>query len=169
LGASCRECDCHRLVYVLTKRFFGSFAGVVAAASYAIFSMSRSFLGMAAHATHFVVIPALAGILLLLNAGERQRLWLLFSSGLCLGLAFLMKQHGAVFPLFGFAYLLSTTLRRRPAKDTLTGSRFSQRESWYARSDLRGIVLRGRLRAFPFWTVTTLGIRIRNAAAGRMA
>jgi len=109
------------LVYVLTKRFFGSFAGVVAAASYAIFSMSRSFLGMAAHATHFVVIPALAGILLLLNAGERQRLWLLFSSGLCLGLAFLMKQHGAVFPLFGFAYLLSTTLRRRPAKDTLTG------------------------------------------------
>jgi len=37
IGASCRECDCIGLVYVLTKRFFGSFAGVVAAASYRSF------------------------------------------------------------------------------------------------------------------------------------
>lgn len=33
---------------------------------------------------------------------------LLFTSGLCFGLAFLMKQHGIFFAIFGFAYLLWT-------------------------------------------------------------
>jgi 4-amino-4-deoxy-L-arabinose transferase-like glycosyltransferase len=52
------------------------------------------------HATHFIVLAALSGILLLLRAIELHRQATLFLSGICFGLAFLMKQHGILFALF---------------------------------------------------------------------
>jgi len=94
------------LVFALGRRLFGNLAGIAAAAGYAILSITPSVYGTAAHATHFVVLPALAGAYLLLLAGERNKGWLYVSSGVLLGLAFVMKQHGAVFVLFGLLYLL---------------------------------------------------------------
>jgi len=94
------------LVYMLAARLSGRLAGLVAAASYALLSTSFSVLGFAAHATHFVVMSALAGILLLLRATESRRPWQLFPSGLLLGLAFLMKQPGIAFAVFCGLYLL---------------------------------------------------------------
>lgn len=85
------------LVYLLARRFFDRHAALVSAACFGMLSLSRSFLGIFAHATHFVVLFALAGFLLLLIGSERQRLSLLFASGLCLGLACCMKQHAVVF------------------------------------------------------------------------
>ena len=73
------------LVFLLARRLFGPLAGLVAGASYALLSTSPSVLGFAGHATHFVVLPALAGILLLLRAIEARRIWLLFCSGVLLG------------------------------------------------------------------------------------
>jgi hypothetical protein len=93
------------LIYLLARRLFGSLAGVVAAASYALLSTSPSVLGFAGHATHFVVIAAVGGILLLLKAIETRRLLLFFGSGFLLGLAFLMKQPGIFFALFAGVYL----------------------------------------------------------------
>lgn len=96
------------LVFLLARRLFGNLAGVVASATYALLSTSESVLGFAAHATHFVVLPALAGILVLLRAFESRKPWLYFASGLLLGLAFLMKQPGIFFVLFaGFCVLAS--------------------------------------------------------------
>ena len=60
------------LVYVLARRLFGVLAGVVAAAAYGLLSTSPSVMGFAAHATHFVMLPALGGILLLLRGLETQ-------------------------------------------------------------------------------------------------
>jgi dolichyl-phosphate-mannose-protein mannosyltransferase len=94
------------LVYMLAARLSGRLAGLVAAASYALLSTSFSVLGFAAHATHFVVVSALAGILLLMRATESRRPWQLFSSGFLLGLAFLMKQPGLAFAVFCGLYLL---------------------------------------------------------------
>src|SRR5450759_1349438 len=54
------------LVFLLTRRLFGQLAGLLAGASYALLSTSPSVMGFAGHATHFVVLPALGGILLLL-------------------------------------------------------------------------------------------------------
>src|SRR5437867_1241414 len=102
------------LVFALARKLFGSFAGLVAAASYAILSVSQSVLGLAAHATHFVVLPALGGIMLLLLADEHPKPWTYFASGILLGLAFVMKQHGVVFILFGLVYVASNSLGRRP-------------------------------------------------------
>jgi hypothetical protein len=57
------------LVYHLGNRFFGSrHTAVMAAAIYAISSLSFSFMGPMAHATHFVVFLGLAGIALLFGA-----------------------------------------------------------------------------------------------------
>jgi Dolichyl-phosphate-mannose-protein mannosyltransferase len=96
------------LVFLLTVRLFGRFAGIIGSASYALLSTSESVLGFAAHATHFVVFFALGGILLLLKAVETRRTWLYFGSGLLLGLGLLMKQPGVFFVLFAALYLLRT-------------------------------------------------------------
>src|SRR4030095_16683692 len=49
------------LIFFLGRRLFNSTAGVVAATTYAVLSMNRSVLGLAAHATHFVMLPVLGG------------------------------------------------------------------------------------------------------------
>jgi Dolichyl-phosphate-mannose-protein mannosyltransferase len=99
------------LVFFLGSRLFGFLAGAVACASYALLSANPSGLGLAGHASHFVVLPALAGILMLLDALESNKTWQFFGSGLVLGLAFVMKQPGVLFLLFGGVYLLQARLR----------------------------------------------------------
>lgn len=94
------------LVYFLAVRFSGWPSGIVAAASYSLLSMNQTILGMAGHAEHFVLLPALAGILVLLKAVELRRKDLLFWSGVLLGLSFLMKQPAIAFVLFGGIYLV---------------------------------------------------------------
>lgn len=99
------------LIFFLATRLFGLLAGAVACASYALLSANPSGLGLAGHASHFVVLPAIAGVLLLLEAIESNKTWLFFCSGLLLGLAFVMKQPGILFLLFGGVYLLQAKLR----------------------------------------------------------
>lgn len=105
------------LVFFLTRRILDPLAGLVAAASYAILSASPSVLGFAGHATHFVVIAALGGLLVLLQAIDSGQRWKFALSGMLLGLAFLMKQPGIFFVFFAFLWLiranLSAQVRRR--------------------------------------------------------
>src|ERR1700688_3924797 len=46
------------LMFFLARRFYGDLAGVAAAASYGLLSTSEAVLGLAGHATHFVVLMA---------------------------------------------------------------------------------------------------------------
>lgn len=100
------------LIFLLSTRWFGHFAGLVAAATYALLSTGSSVTGFAAHATHFVVLFALAGACLLLKAVESDTKWLLFCSGLLFGIAFLMKQPGICFLLWAIVHLVWTKLKR---------------------------------------------------------
>src|SRR5258708_39879447 len=77
------------LVFFLGRRLYGDLAGVTAAASYALLSTSEAVLGLAGHATHFVVLMAMAGLLLLLTARKSTKLLMYFAAGICMGLAFL--------------------------------------------------------------------------------
>jgi hypothetical protein len=77
----------------------------VAAASFAILSASPSMFGLAGHATHFVVLPALAGCWGILWPGKRERLAPLLA-GVAFGVAFLMKQQAATLMLFGLLFVL---------------------------------------------------------------
>ena len=191
------------LLFLLGRKLLDDATGVVAAASYALMSLSPSVLGLAGHATHFVVVFALAGILLLVNAVEGQSkvqgprskvptaqpridtdghglqkkedrgqrsevrgqrtegrgqrsedksrwsvvswfrdllsgrllssinhpLSTLFASGLVLGLAFLMKQHGIFFGLFGVLFLLWIRFEKFFATDGKARSQLKTKNS----------------------------------------
>ncbi len=96
------------LLYWLGRKLLDPVAGAVAAVSYALMSLSPDVLGLAGHATHYVVLPAVGGILVLLSALEKRSVWRHFVAGSLFGLAFVMKQHGVFFGLFGGLYLLWT-------------------------------------------------------------
>jgi len=102
------------LIFLLGKKLFDPLTGVVAGASFAVSSLSQSVQGVFANTEHFVILFAVGGILLLLRAIDDNRMKPLFLSGLLLGLAFMMKQHGAFFIAFSGIYLLYSQLTRRP-------------------------------------------------------
>jgi hypothetical protein len=106
-------------VFLLGRKLFGVLPGLVASASYAIMSISPSVLGMAAHATQFVVLFAVPATLLLWNSCESGRRKLCFFSGLLYGLSFLMKQQGVFFCAFGGAYLVWMGVRQRNFTGTI--------------------------------------------------
>lgn len=100
------------LVFFLCTRWFGNLAAIVAAASYSLLSTASSVDGFAAHATHFVILFALAGVLVLLRGVDSDKKWLFFSSGLLFGIACLMKQPAICFLLWAIAYLVWRKLKR---------------------------------------------------------
>ena len=103
------------LTALLGKRLFGLTGGIVAGAAYGLFSCSQNVMGTVAHSTHYVAFFAVIATLLLLvpdtllESGTRPRFTpnqRLFLSGLVYGLAFLMKQPGLSFGIFGAAYVV---------------------------------------------------------------
>jgi hypothetical protein len=75
-------------VFLLGRKLFGTTAGLVACASYALTSVSTAVVGTAAHATQFVVLFAVPGTLLLWNGLNQVRAGRFFSAGCCLGWRF---------------------------------------------------------------------------------
>ena len=93
------------LVFFLAKRLFGEIGAVVASTSFGLLAVSPAMLGFAAHASQFVILPAVGGTLLLLRAQESGKLALFFLSGVLFGLAVLMKQPGVLFVFFGIFWV----------------------------------------------------------------
>lgn len=105
------------LVFLLAHKLFDRNAALFACAAYALLSLSQSVLGVFAHATHFVVLFCLAGFNLMLAQPDRQtRPATMFASGLCFGIAFIMKQHA--LPLLAFALIQLVRIRQRRAPAT---------------------------------------------------
>ncbi len=100
------------VIFVLANRLLGEIAGIASASAYAMLSLMPYVLGQAAHATHFVVLSALAGALVLERSLDRQLMSRIFGSGCFFGLALIMKQPGLFFVIFGSVYLLSSDWRR---------------------------------------------------------
>lgn len=107
-------------IFLLGRRLGNSVVGLAAASSYAVLSVSPTVLGLAGHATHFVVLPVLAGILLLLHDSDRYAYARLFASGALFGVGLVMKQPAIFFIPVGIIYLAWDDVRRkRVAKDIL--------------------------------------------------
>lgn len=102
------------LLFFLTLKLFDDVAAVIAAASYALLSVSPSVLGTSAHATQFIVPFVLGGTLLLLKALDSGSYWLLSASGLLYGLAFIIKQHAIFFISFAVIYFIWRIIWTRP-------------------------------------------------------
>jgi len=143
------------LVFFLARRLINETAGLVAAASYALLSISPTVLGFAAHATHFVMLPVLGGMLLLLDQHAHARFGRLFVSGVLFGMAVVMKQPGIFFAVFAVIYLITKEIRSglRP-------------KEWFPRALVFGggvilpltmmclvLLYTGVFREFWFWTV----------------
>lgn len=94
------------LMFLLGKKLLDAAAGAIAAIMYALMSLSPDVLGLAGHATHYVVLPAVGGFLLLLRAIESRAVKFHFAAGVLFGVAVLMKQHGVFFGICGGLYLL---------------------------------------------------------------
>jgi len=101
------------LLFFITKKLFGPIAGVAAGVIFAITSISN-LVEATANAENFVVLFALAGILFLMNFTDKRKIASLITAGLLMGMAFMMKQHGAGFMLFGLFYLLYKYLSDKP-------------------------------------------------------
>jgi len=106
---------CGFLIFLIGKHLWTPLAGTIAGCAYLFLAIRPAVLGNVAHATHFVMLAALAGILLLLYAmdlkaadlkNDQRKASLLFASGLAFGLSFLMKQPGILFGVFGAVYWL---------------------------------------------------------------
>ncbi|MBI4592788.1 MAG: glycosyltransferase family 39 protein, partial [Candidatus Rokubacteria bacterium] len=148
------------LMFLLGRELFEARTGLIAAASYALLSASPDVLGFAAHATNFVVLCSLAGVLALSRAIERGRRWRFAVSGGLLGLAVLMKQPGVFVGMFGVVWLLAVELRRKPIDWRQTSGRFAS----FAAAMLLPLVVTGLMLwkagvfgKFWFWTVTYAG------------
>ncbi len=145
------------LVLFLMARDFGDPVGAgFAGLFYSILSVSPAVMGMAAHATHLTTLFGLGGAWLLWRERPTYRPSRLLGCGFLMGLAFLVKQQGVFFPLFGLAAILtgpkiSQNSRERPVTASL---------AWYS----AGAVLpylgtclwlwrAGVWERFWFWTV----------------
>jgi len=102
------------VLFALAKELYDSFAAVVASASFAVLSLSQALVGASANAEHFVILPVVAGVLLLLRGIGTDRMWPLFASGLLFGVGFVLKQHGAAFIAFAGLYVVLCELGRKP-------------------------------------------------------
>jgi len=102
------------LVFFVARRVADHMAGLTAAACFALLSLGQSVQGVWTHAENFVVLLTMGGVLLLLKGTEKDRSCLLFFSGLLMGTAFLMKQHGVAFIAFGGTFILADTPRCHP-------------------------------------------------------
>jgi hypothetical protein len=102
------------LIFLLGRRLMDSTAGIGAATSYAVLSMSPSVFGLAAHATNFVMPPVLGGMLLILTLSESERhaFKRILVSGLLFGIGALMKQPALLFIPFGAIFLFWHDVRR---------------------------------------------------------
>ncbi len=106
------------LVFVLARRLLDDASAVAAAAGFALLSSGRAAIGFTANAEPFLLPFALAGLILVRKGFKgRRAAGRLFLAGLFFGAAFLVKQHGAVFGLFGGIYLLFQL--RRPSASSL--------------------------------------------------
>lgn len=152
LGLMLANAVCSLLVFLLGKRCHGLLTGVLAGCTYALLSTRSSVLGFQGHATHFVVLTALAGILLLLRASEGKGNILLFCSGLAFGLAFLMKQPGIIFAAFAFLYWLWTERARLPRQVAIGSATFVSGVAFPFALTCLILYRAGVLREFWFWT-----------------
>ncbi|MBN1766149.1 MAG: glycosyltransferase family 39 protein [Sedimentisphaerales bacterium] len=114
LGLLCINAATTVMVFLLAKKLFVPLSALGAAGAFAFLSTSQWVQGIFANAEHFVILPALGGILLLMHWSRIQKGAFLLIGAVLLGLAFLMKQHGGAFVVFGGGYLVITEIRRRP-------------------------------------------------------
>jgi 4-amino-4-deoxy-L-arabinose transferase-like glycosyltransferase len=114
LGIICLTTITTAILYWFGRKFFDETTGAIAGATYAILAASPDMLGLAGHATHFNALFVSAGLFFIWPRKDVGLIWpRAAGAGLMLGLAVLMKQHAAVFCLWGLLFVFMTVFRDR--------------------------------------------------------
>lgn len=101
------------LVFLIGCELSDRAGALLAMALYVCLAALPGAAGLAAHATHFVSLFVCAGMLAALYAQKQRTIFWLLLSGIAFGLAILMVQQAAAFPLIIFGWLLWKGFRRR--------------------------------------------------------
>jgi hypothetical protein len=104
------------LIFLTLRRTHGGLAGCVGALVFGFMALSPTVLGFAGHATFFVALFSMAGLYVFLLARDRGSSLLYLVSGLCFGLAFLMKQSGIFFAPFLFGFMVVDAFLAEPKR-----------------------------------------------------
>ena len=112
------------LLFFLGRRLFDSSTGAVSCAAFALLSFDRSVQGIFANSEHFLILPVIGGILILIRALEQKRPRLIFLSGFLFGLSFVVKHNGIIFITFGAFYIFLDKIKQdaRGWRDAVSGS-----------------------------------------------
>jgi hypothetical protein len=169
VGLLCVHLATGGLLVLLGRRLVGTLGAVLAAAAFGILALDRWTMGVFAHATHFVLLPSLASLVVLDLALRTDKAWQLLAAGMLAGVAVLMKQHAI------FLALLTIALAVWPVQGALRtpGSR-TRRAAWVA----AGIALSfailvailtasGVLGRFWFWTFQYAAAYVSELPASR--
>lgn len=140
------------LVFALARRLAGDVAALTAAAAFAMASLGSAVVGFTANAEHFVLLPALAGLLLLTR--DAPSLPRVLAAGVLLGIGFVMKQPGLAFAGCGAAWLAldPAPISRRAVAILVLAIGAALPHALLCLAMLAG----GAFDAFWFWTVTYL-------------
>ena len=99
-------------MFAVGRRLMDDVSAAVGASAFSFLALDRGVMGIFAHATHFALLPVLAGLWLLLRARESTRPYLHVLAGALLGLAVLMKQHAVLFVPFALVWAWHAERRR---------------------------------------------------------
>lgn len=111
IGLACVNILTIILLFFLGRNLIDPLAGLIASACFAVLCLDPVLQGIFANSEHFVILPVIGGMILMLHALKKNRPAVYFISGLLFGVGVLMKQHGAFFSLFALLYLLVTELK----------------------------------------------------------
>ena len=142
------------LVFLVGRRALGTRSAIVAAWVFALLSMSPRILGLFAHATHFVLLPLMAALWIVVDRAPttwRRAL----AAGVLAGLAVLMKQHAVVFVPCLAAFVLWRDWRSSGtglSRVTSTGLVLAGAAAPFA-VVCAVLALQGAFGAFWFWTI----------------
>ncbi len=136
-------------VFQLGRRFVPARDSLAGATAYAILALSTEMLGPFGHATHYVVLFAVWGLVVLARALERGGFVRYFIAGFLLGAAVHMKQPGVVFVACAAAWIAATGIPKKLQSFGIfligTAAPFGLLGIWLAASDAFG--------QFWFWVV----------------
>jgi hypothetical protein len=142
------------LIFLTLRKTHGGLAGCVGALVFGVMALSPPVLGFATHATFFIALFSMAGLYALLQARDRNSMALYLVSGLCCGLAFLMKQSGIFFAPLLLAFLAWDAYKTQPRRL----ARFATQAGLFTAGALAPIFLTtayylaiGQISLFLFW------------------
>jgi len=102
------------LLFLLARAALGKIAAGVTAATYGLLSLCPDVLGTSAHATHFVVLFAVGGLLQLWYAQRTPHAVGYLSGGFLLSCSVLMKHCGIAFVAFGLLCVTCSIFSKKP-------------------------------------------------------